>query len=91
MANWVLALSNKRVPGYPSPGAYRVVISGERDVEEPGGLLVEPKLRRAPLFESSLSLQEAKDRGYVVWFVDGSNYYEQGVPYTGYAAVNQGC
>ncbi|XP_071609306.1 protein NYNRIN-like [Heliangelus exortis] len=92
MANWALAFTDKGVRGEvgdPSPGAYRVIVTGERDGEEPGGPLAEPKLQRAPLFESSLSLEEAKERGYVVWFVDGSNYYEGGVPYTGYAAVNQ--
>lgn len=93
MANWALALTNKEVPreeGEPLSGAYRVVISGERNGEELGGPLAEPKMRRVPLFESGLSLAEAKERGYVVWFVDGSNYHEEGVPYTGYAAVNRG-
>lgn len=90
MANWALALTSKEVPGDPSPGAYRVVISGERDGEEPRVSLTDPKPGRAPLFESSLSLEEAKQRGYVVWFVDGSNYHKDGVPYTGYAAVNRG-
>lgn len=93
MANWVLALTDKEVPGEvgePSSGTFRVVISGERDREEPGGPPAEPKLRRAPLFESSLSLEEAKEKGYVVWFVDGSNYHEEGVSYTGYAAINWG-
>lgn len=90
MANWALALTNKDIPGDPSPGAYGVVISGERDGEEAGGPLAKSKLQWAPLFESGLSLAEAKDRGYVVWFVDGSNYHEEGVPYTGYAAVNPG-
>ncbi|GAB0187988.1 protein NYNRIN-like [Grus japonensis] len=91
MANWVLALTNKEVPGeaeVPSPGTYGVVISAERDGQEPGGPPDEPKLRRAPLFESSLSLAEAKEKGYAVWFVDGSNYHEEGVLYTGYAAIN---
>ncbi|XP_072718425.1 protein NYNRIN-like [Ciconia boyciana] len=90
MANWVLALTDKEVPGDPLPGTYGVVISGERDREELGHPPAKAKLRRAPLFESSLSLAEAKERGYVVWFVDGSNYHEEGVPYTGYAAINQG-
>lgn len=92
MANWALALANKEVPkkaGQPSPGIYRVVPSGERDGEELGGPLAEPKLWRPPLFESSLSLAQAKEKGYVVWFVDGSNYHKEGVPYTGYAAVNR--
>jgi len=93
MANWALALTNKEGPMEtvePSSGAYRVVISGERDEEEVGGPLAEPKPCRAPLFESSLSLEVAKERGYVVWFVDGSNYHVEGVPYTGYAAINWG-
>ncbi|KAJ7403867.1 hypothetical protein WISP_148925 [Willisornis vidua] len=87
-ANWALSLTSKEIPRDPSPGAYRMVISGERNGQELVGPLTEPKPRRAPLFESSLSLEEAKQRGYVVWFVDGSNYHEGGVPYTGYAAVN---
>lgn len=93
MANWALALAGKKVPreaGEPSPGTYGVVISGEKDGEESGGPPAEPKLRRTPLFESSLSLEEALERGYAVWFVDGSNFQEKGVPYTGYAAVNRG-
>lgn len=88
MANWVLALPHKDTPGdapEPSAGSYGVVISGDRDGEE----VQEMKPRRVPLFESSISLAEAKDRGYVVWFVDGSNYHEDGVSYTGYAAVNR--
>lgn len=88
MANWVLALPNKDTPGEaqePPPSTYGVVISSERDGEDVG----EPKPQRAPLFESSISLVDAKDRGYVVWFVDGSNYHENGVPYTGYAAINR--
>lgn len=93
LANWALALTDKEVAMQaeePCSGAYRVVIDGERDGEELGSPLAKPKPQRPPLFESSLSLQEAKDRGYVLWFVDGSNYCRDGVAYTGYAAINRG-
>ncbi|PKU48677.1 protein nynrin-like [Limosa lapponica baueri] len=47
-------------------------------------------MQQVPLFESGLSLSEAKESGYVVWFVGGSNYHEKTMTYTGYAAINQG-
>ncbi|XP_068799027.1 protein NYNRIN-like [Struthio camelus] len=91
LANWTLTLLHKDVPVETqelSPGAYGLIISGEKG-DEHGCPLTEPKPRQPPLFESSINLSEAKARGYVVWFVDGSNYHEEGVPYTGYAAVNR--
>ncbi|XP_068023761.1 protein NYNRIN-like [Melanerpes formicivorus] len=92
LANWVLALTDKEAPREgekPCSGVYRVVISGEGDGEELWCPLAMPKPQQAPLFESGLSLEEAKDRGYALWFVDGCNYSQDGVSYTGYAALNR--
>lgn len=87
LVKWTLALLKKnvnmdKVPVL-SPVPYGLMIKGEQHKCP----LTEIPPEKPLLFQGGTVLGDIAEKVDVIWFVDGSSYYNEGKPYTRYAAA----
>uniref|UniRef100_K7EX76 Gypsy retrotransposon integrase-like protein 1 n=1 Tax=Pelodiscus sinensis TaxID=13735 RepID=K7EX76_PELSI len=86
IAQWTLTLVNRGVEFKKeqavSPAPYGLIIEGEEHT------CPLPFLKHLEWpVKGGMNLADAKQKGFAIWFTDGSSFYHQGHPRTGYGAI----